>query len=696
MQQTTWQFWIDRGGTFTDVIARHPDGHLLTHKLLSENPAHYDNAALQGIRDVLDLSAAQPIPASRISEVRMGTTIGTNALLERTGEPVLLAITQGFGDALQIAYQHRPKIFARHIQLPAPLYQQVIEIEERVDAQGKVLKPLNIDRTRAALQQAYDSGLRSIAIVCVHGYRHWQHEQQIAALAQDIGFTQISTSHQTSPLIKLVSRGDTTVVDAYLTPVLKRYVQAVTQALGKTRLRFMQSNGGLVDAQRFQGRDSILSGPAGGIIGMVQVGTAAGFDKLIGFDMGGTSTDVSHYAGELERSFETQVAGVRMRVPMLNIHTVAAGGGSMLHFDGIKFRVGPDSAGAYPGPACYRQGGALTLTDCNLMLGKLDARFFPQVFGANQDQPLDSDLVKQRFAALAEQVSQATGTTHSAEQVAEGFLRIAVDNMANAIKRISTQNGYDVSQYTLCCFGGAGGQHACRVADALGIQTILIHPYAGVLSAYGMGQAALRSLREFSVEAELNAALMPVLEELYAELGAAAQAELQAQGQDAATIRLERQIQLRYQGTDVALPLAFAGLEGLEAGFAQVHQQHYGFVREDKALVVATVGVEAVAWSPGSQPGESPPKRLPASREQTQASFQQDEACPLGHTQIVCDQSVYVTPIYQRECLPAGTRIQGAAMILDSTGTNIIEPGWEGTITDRLDLILSKLSKASQ
>ncbi len=682
--QASWQFWVDRGGTFTDVVARRPDGQLITHKLLSENPAHYENAALQGIRDVLGLAGDQAIPPALLDEVRMGTTLGTNALLERTGEPVLLAITQGFADALRIAYQNRPDIFARRIELPSPLYQQVIEIEERVDAKGQVLTPLNIEHTQRSLQTAFAQGLRSIAIVCLHGYRYPQHEQRIADMARAVGFTQISTSHQTSPLIKLVSRGDTTVVDAYLTPVLKRYVQGVTQALGDTRLRFMQSNGGLVDAHRFQGRDSILSGPAGGIVGMVQVGSAAGFDKLIGFDMGGTSTDVSHYAGELERRFDTQVAGVRMRVPMLNIHTVAAGGGSILHFDGLRFRVGPDSAGANPGPACYGQGGPLTVTDCNVMLGKLDARFFPQVFGEHQDQPLDVDQVTKRFAELADTVSQATGQAHTPPtEVAEGFLRIAVDNMANAIKKISTQNGYDVSQYTLCCFGGAGGQHACLVANELGIKRVLIHPYAGVLSAYGLGQAALRNLHERSVEAPLLAQLLPHLNALYAELNAAAQADLQAQGMTAAQIQIHQRIHLRYQGTDTSLPLVFADLNTLHMAFAQAHQQHYGFVREETSLVVESISVEGL----GRLNDE-------ATVFKTRSG---DIPAPIATTKMRSGGETFAsTPIYQRDALPAGAHIVGPAMILDSTGTNIIERGWEGRITESLDLILTLSSQTRE
>jgi 5-oxoprolinase (ATP-hydrolysing) len=463
-----WQFWIDRGGTFTDVVAYRPDGRLVTHKLLSENPEHYPDAALQGIRDLLGIPKDQPIPPEQIEAVKMGTTVATNALLERKGDRTLLLITHGFRDALRIAYQNRPHLFARHIVLPDLLYERVAEVKERVSAHGEVLTPLDLDGARAALEAAHRDDIHAVAIVFMHGYCYPRHEQQVAELARAAGFTQISTSHEVSPLMKLVSRGDTTVVDAYLSPILRRYVDRVAGELGGSRLLFMQSNGGLADARRFQGKDSILSGPAGGIVGAVTVAAAAGFDKLITFDMGGTSTDVAHYAGEYERAFDTQVAGVRLRAPMMHIHTVAAGGGSICRFDGARLRVGPESAGANPGPACYRRGGPLTVTDCNVMLGRIQPDFFPRVFGPQQDQPLDREVVAARFAERAAEIERATGTPWSPVAVAEGFLTIAIDNMANAIKQISTQRGYDVTEYTLCCFGGAGGQHACGVADALG------------------------------------------------------------------------------------------------------------------------------------------------------------------------------------------------------------------------------------
>ncbi|MCK5364178.1 MAG: 5-oxoprolinase, partial [Gammaproteobacteria bacterium] len=500
-----WQFWIDRGGTFTDVVARRPDGALITHKLLSENPERYEDAALQGIRDLLGLDGDAALPTEAIEAVKMGTTVATNALLERKGDRTLLLITKGFHDALRIGYQNRPKLFARRIVLPDLLYERVIEVDERMSADGEVLLPVDLDAARVALQRAFDDGIGSVAIVFVHGYRHHAHEDAVAEIARDIGFPRVSVSHEVSPLMKLVSRGDTTVVDAYLSPILGRYVRQVAAELDlentAARLMFMMSSGGLTDASLFKGKDAILSGPAGGVVGMIETSALAGYERVVGFDMGGTSTDVSHYAGELERTFETEVAGVRMRAPMMQIHTIAAGGGSVLTYDGARFRVGPESAGANPGPRCYRRNGPLAVTDANLMVGKLLPRHFPRIFGPRQDQPLDDASVREEFQKLAERV----GDGRSPEQVAEGFLRIAVDSMANAIKKISTQRGYDVTRYALNCFGGAGGQHACLVADALGIETVLLHPLAGVLSAYGMGLADIRANRQMAVEEPFEA-----------------------------------------------------------------------------------------------------------------------------------------------------------------------------------------------
>ncbi|HEY0524961.1 MAG TPA: hydantoinase/oxoprolinase family protein, partial [Stellaceae bacterium] len=609
-----WQFWVDRGGTFTDVVARRPDGTLLTHKLLSENPGRYRDAAVQGIRTLLGLASGETLPPGAVEAVKMGTTVATNALLERKGARTLLLVTDGFADALRIGYQNRPKLFARHIVLPEMLYERVAEAAERVTAQGEVLRPLDLERARADLDAAYADGIRAVAIVLMHGYRYPRHERQLADLARAAGFTQVSASHEVSPLMKLVSRGDTTVVDAYLSPILHRYVEQVAEELGGVddrgapRLLFMQSNGGLVDARRFQGKDAILSGPAGGIVGMVRTATAAGFDRVIGFDMGGTSTDVSHYAGEYERTFETVVAGVRMRAPMMQINTVAAGGGSICFFDGSRYRVGPESAGADPGPACYRRGGPLTVTDCNVMLGKLQPAFFPAVFGPEGDQPLDRDAVAARFAELAARIEAATGNRRTPVEVADGFLRIAVENMANAIKQISVQRGYDVTRYTLACFGGAGGQHACLVADALGMTKVVIHPLAGVLSAYGMGLADLRVLKEAAVEARLSDQLLPELEEKLDNLARAGREELAAQGIAPMRIEVLSKAHVKYEGTDTALVVPAGTVDEIRAGFEAAHRQRYGFAMPpDKPLVVEAVSIEAIG---GAEPVEE--AELPA------------------------------------------------------------------------------------
>src|SRR3990167_7694049 len=532
-----WQFWIDRGGTFTDVVGKRPDGTLVTHKLLSENPEQYKDAAVAGIRHLLGLKPGEPVTPELVECVKMGTTVATNALLERKGEPTLLITTKGFKDALRIAYQNRPRLFDRHIVLPELLYEGVIEAQERVGARGEVIEPLDEAHLKERLWAAYDAGLRSAAIVFMHGYRYTANEEAAARIAREAGFTQVSASHATSPMMKLVSRGDTTVVDAYLSPILRRYVDQVASEMPGVKLFFMQSSGGLTDAQVFQGKDAILSGPAGGIVGMARTAGLAGHDKVIGFDMGGTSTDVSHYAGEFEREFETQVAGVRMRAPMMSIHTVAAGGGSILHFDGSRYRVGPDSAGANPGPASYRRGGQLAVTDCNVMLGKIQPKYFPAVFGPAADQTLDRDAVLQKFTDMAEQIYRATGNRRTPEEVAEGFIEIAVGNMANAIKFISVQRGHDVTEYTLTTFGGAGGQHACLVADALGMTRVFAHPFAGVLSAYGMGLADQTSMREQALEIALTPSVSTTLEATLHALGNEARSDLLAQGVEQLRIR---------------------------------------------------------------------------------------------------------------------------------------------------------------
>lgn len=684
MSKPGWQFWIDRGGTFTDVVARQPDGKLIVHKLLSENPQRYADAPLQGIREVLGLGPEDRIPSEQIAVVKMGTTVATNALLERQGEPTLLVITQGFRDALRIGYQNRPDIFARQILLPEVLYQQVIEVKERTSAQGKVLVPLDVEATRQDLQVAYDCGLRACAVVCVHGYRYPDHENQIATLAKEIGFTQVSVSHQVSPLMKLISRGDTTVVDAYLSPILHRYVQRVATALDQTRLMFMQSNGGLTDAHKFQGKDSILSGPAGGIVGAVETSLRAGFEKIIGFDMGGTSTDVCHYQGEYERVFETEVAGVRLRAPMMAIHTVAAGGGSILQFDGSRYRVGPASAGADPGPACYRQGGPLTVTDCNLVVGKLQPEFFPLVFGLEGNLPLDAEVVKQEFTNLAQTIHQQSSLPlQLPEQVAQGFLAIAVEKMANAIKKISLQRGYDVSEYTLCCFGGAGGQHACLIAESLGIEQIFLHPYAGVLSAYGMGLADLRVIRQQAVEAPLTQELLPELENLLTNLAQAGIAELNQQDIAAAQIHTQPKLHLRYQGTDSPLIVDFEAestLQGLKTKFESIHRQRYGFIVEDRSLVVEAMSVEVIGQT--VMP-EDPPQ-----------GQRQGELSPMATVQMYTASTWHPTPVFQRVDLQPGDCLAGPALIIEATGTTVIEPGWQGEIQGS-NLILRRLETSS-
>jgi 5-oxoprolinase (ATP-hydrolysing) len=667
-QSSRWQFWVDRGGTFTDVVGRAPGGALHTLKLLSENPEQYRDAAVEGIRRLLGLGDGQPITPARVECVKMGTTVATNALLERKGDRTLLVITQGFRDALRIAYQARPRLFDRRIVLPELLYERVVEARERVGAQGEILQPLDGAQLREDLQAAFDAGIRACAIVFMHGWRYTAHEQAAAALARRLGFTQVSVSHEVSPLMKLVSRGDTTVVDAYLSPILRRYVDQVAAQMPGVRLFFMQSSGGLTEAHRFQGKDAILSGPAGGIVGMVRTATAAGHHKVIGFDMGGTSTDVSHYAGEFERAFETLVAGVRMRAPMMSIHTVAAGGGSILAFDGARLRVGPESAGANPGPASYRRGGPLATTDANVLLGKIQPAWFPKVFGPHADEPLDRDGVAARFEALATQVRQRTGRATTPESLAEGFLQIAVQNMANAIKRISVARGYDVTQYTLQCFGGAGGQHACMVADALGMSRIFVHPLAGVLSAYGMGLADQIAMREASVELPLDDAGLAAAEARLAQLGEAASQELASQGVAREAIELRRHVHLRYQGTDTALVVGWAGMVQVHAEFETAYRQRFAFLMPDRALVIEAVSVEAVGAGERfleARGGEQPAAHVPPP-----------DAMVRMHSQGWLDAGLFV-----RESLRAGATIAGPAIIAEKNATTVVEPGWQATLT---------------
>jgi 5-oxoprolinase (ATP-hydrolysing) len=591
------QFWIDRGGTFTDVIARAPDGAISALKLLSDDPEHYDDAVIEGIRRALSLGPGVPIPGDGIDAVKMGTTVATNALLERHGEPVVLVTTEGFADALRIAYQNRPDLFALDIRLPELLHARVIEVPGRVTAAGAEIAPLDAEAARAGLQAAYESGFRACAILFMHAWRFPDHERRVAEIAAEVGFTQVSASHEVSPLMRLVGRGDTTVADAYLSPILARYVDRVAAALGGARLMFMQSNGGLTEAGRFKGRDAVLSGPAGGIVGAVKTAERAGMGRVITFDMGGTSTDVAHYDGAYERSFESQIAGVRMRAPMLAIHTVAAGGGSILHFRDGRFQVGPDSAGADPGPACYRKGGPPTVTDANLLLGRIRPEFFPAVFGPGADQPLDLGAAEAGFKDLARDIAAETGKTMSGQEVAEGFLRIAVDNMAAAIKKISTQRGRDVTGYGLVSFGGAGGQHACRVADALGMTEILIHPLAGVLSALGMGLADQRALREAAVEEVFGEGLMDGLAQRLDTLAAEARGALVDQGVADADITVVRRAHLRYHGTDTALDVPFASHDEILAAFARAHQTRFGFTSPEATLIAEAVSVEAIGAS---------------------------------------------------------------------------------------------------
>ena len=689
-----WQFWIDRGGTFTDIVARRPDGTLTTHKLLSENPERYADAAVQGIRDLLGVAAGAPMPEGVIDAVKMGTTVATNALLERKGERTALVITRGFADALRIGYQNRPKLFVRRIELPSLLYERVIEVDERIGAHGDVVHPLDVEAAKRDLQRAFDAGIRAIAIVLMHGYRFPAHERALADVARRVGFAQISVSHVVSPLMKLVSRGDTTVVDAYLSPILRRYVGQVERELSRgaatpshrgnipaaPRLQFMQSSGGLTDAHLFQGKDAILSGPAGGIVGAVEVSRLAGFDRIIGFDMGGTSTDVTHWAGEYERAFATEVAGVRLRAPMMRIHTVAAGGGSICSFDGARFRVGPESAGANPGPASYRRGGPLAVTDCNVMVGKLDPALFPKVFGADGNAPLDADVVHAKFAALAQEITSATGMHRTPQAIADGFLSIAVENMANAIKHISVARGYDVTEYTLCCFGGAGGQHACSVADALGMTRVFIHPLAGVLSAYGMGLADVRSLRQRAVEVPLGKDTLEHLEPAFAALETQARDEVRQQGIDDARIGATRTLHVKYEGTDTTLEVAAAGdRAAIVETFERRYRQQYGFLMPGRALIVEAVAVEAVG-------------RAQAVTDERPTFIERPGALrPLQVNRVYTHGAFHQAPVYAREDLRPEDRIDGPAIIRERNATTVVEPGWRATLTERDHLVLERV-----
>ena len=677
-----WQFWIDRGGTFTDIVAKKPDGKIIIDKLLSENSDAYKDAAIEGIRRILELKKDDKIPTDIISSVKMGTTVATNALLERKGDRTLLLITKGFGDLLRIGYQNRPLLFDLSIKLPELLYERVVEVSERLNEKGEVVTELNEEEVRNSLIKAKSDGINSVAIAFMHSYINPDHENKIEQIAKEENFNQISVSHKVSPLIKLVGRGDTTVVDAYLSPILRRYVNQVSEELQDTKstqLMFMQSNGGLTDANLFQGKDALLSGPAGGVVSMTQTGKQAGFNKLIGFDMGGTSTDVCHFAGEFERSFETELAGVRIRAPMMQINTVAAGGGSILSYKDGRFQVGPESAGAIPGPASYGRGGPLTVTDCNVLLGKLNPDFFPKVFGKTGDQPLNFEIVKKKFSDLSDIISKEKNEPMmDIFKMAEGFLKIAVENMANAIKKISIQKGYDVTNYMLNCFGGAGGQHACNVADSLGISNVMIHPYAGVLSAYGMGLAEIRSIREGHFEKNITNILDA--NNLIEILSSQAKKDLNDQDISDASIILLKNAFLHYKGSHQNLEIKFDTPENMRKSFEQEHKKRFGFFVEDREIFIEMLTVEAVG-------------KKTESYEFLNPNTSTTKANPIAFKKMYVNGSEINTPIYKRDELIIGQNISGPAIIVEATGTNIIDDGWSGTLDKHYNLILSRVEE---
>jgi 5-oxoprolinase (ATP-hydrolysing) len=691
MTEQKWKFWIDRGGTFTDIVAQDPSGKIVVEKLLSENPEHYSDAAVQGIRNLLGLAADQPVPAERIECVKMGTTVATNALLERKGEPTALVSTAGFRDALRIGYQNRPRLFDRCITLPELLYSEVIEAHERINVHGEVLTPIDLPQLESDLKGVFDKGLRSLAIVFMHGYRYPVHELQALQIAQKVGFTQISVSHQVAPLIKFVSRGDTTTVDAYLSPILSRYVNQLRSQLPGVDIYFMQSSGGLAAAHNFRGKDAILSGPAGGIVGMSKTALIAGEREVIGFDMGGTSTDVSHFAGHLEREFETSVAGVRVRSPMMSIHTVAAGGGSILKFDGTRLRVGPQSAGAVPGPACYRRGGPLTITDANLLLGKIQASWFPKVFGPSANEPLSLSCVQEKFQSLIDAYPTSSLTP---ETMAQGFINIAVEQMANAIKKISIAKGYNVSSYTLQCFGGAGAQHACLVAEALSMKKVMIHPLAGVLSAYGMGLADQSLIKEKTIERALTLDNAAFVKEQLKCIAQEAQAELRAQfnSKPDQPIALTHRLHLKYAGSDttVLVDLDANELHGITTGqhlhsiqekFNEAYLRRFAFLMKDKPLVTESISVEAAL-------------QAPMPREEHASTHLPTQYLPKQHIQVFFRNEWLSTALVEREQMKPGNTLKGPAVITQQGSTTVVEPGWSAEITGRGDLFLIKEENA--
>ena len=695
------KFFVDRGGTFTDIVAVVSDGAIIkqlsqkkeqylivplpkkqwivVYKLLSENPERYEDAVIQGIRNILCIADNQSIPTEKIEVVKMGTTVATNALLERKGDRTVLLITKGFKDALRIGYQNRPNIFARQIILPSMLYELVIEVEERYNSNGNELIPVNLEQVRQYLQQVYEQGIRSCAIVFMHSYRYPRHENKVAEIAQNLGFTQISISHQVSPLMKLVSRGDTTVVDAYLSPILRRYVDQVSSQLPNTKLMFMKSDGGLIDAHKFQGKDSILSGPAGGIVGAVQTSLRAGFKAIITFDMGGTSTDVAHFQGEYERQLDNEIAGARMRVPVLSIHTVAAGGGSILQFDGASFKVGPESAGANPGPACYRRGGPLAVTDANVMLGKIQPQYFPNIFGKEGNLPLDKEIVNAYFIELSQEIYQGSNQQNTPEEIAAGFIKIAVEDMANAIKKISLQRGYDVTNYALCTFGGAGGQVACLIADTLGIKSVFLHPYAGVLSAYGMGLADIRVIKESAMEKPLNKDLVSELKLVINQLENQARQELD-EHESIKGEKIVTKVSLKYQGTDSTLLVDFAeDVRVMQESFAEEHQLRYGFTQPQKLLILESISVEII------QIMDSPDEPFI-----TRTRPLDELPKPIEIVPVFTDNKWQDTPIFQREDLQPQDNIEGPAIIVEKISTIMVEPHWNARLTEYNHLILSK------
>jgi len=746
-----WEFWIDRGGTFTDIVALCPNGHLRVHKLLSENPDFYTDAPMQGIRELMGIGNHAPIPIHEIAAIKMGTTVATNALLERKGEPTVLVTTAGFGDALRIGYQNRPDIFARQIILPEMLYGAVVEVKERIDATGQILEPLDEIKARQDLAAAFNQGFRACAVVLLHSYRQPIHEERLGQIAAEVGFSQVSISHRVSPLMKLIRRGDTTVADAYLSPILHRYVAQVNDALYSQNLStsvnhdiakpgvnselagmesvtesgmellFMQSNGGLTDSKNFHGRNSILSGPAGGVVGAVKASAEAGFGKVIGFDMGGTSTDVMHYAGTYERAQETEIAGVRLSVPMMAVHTVAAGGGSLLSFEGGRYRVGPESAGANPGPACYRRGGDLTVTDCNVMVGKIRPEFFPKIFGVSGQEDLDAAIVKAKFIALDQQIQGVNGHRFQApEEIAAGFLAVAIEKMALAIKKISVQRGYDITQYVLCAFGGAGGQHACLLAENLGITQILIHPYAGVLSAYGIGLADRRSLRERAINALFTEAQLSIIDKMIPELinsgigelgnelvnqELANQLEFELEQLEDKNIAVSVVLFLRYEGTETSLDIPWQGWIShrnshynngdqsyfrelfaiIYHDFTKLHQERYGFAFPERQLVIEKLTVELI---------KQQSINIDLATQHRTHQFN-NVAQAIANVPIYSQGEWHNAPVYQREQLTPQDCINGLAIILDETGTNIIENHWKARVNDQGHLVINYDKKSN-